>query len=358
LANELKQSSSTGLVADAIVSVVHPFSTSKSGPDEYRLTPATDMQNFVKELRSLPGYCAQKDGRKWAALPVIILVSHIFSDCEISEPVDATLDEVRGDYSENIKEILEVVSRYWQRLLGELDNLGLMVTYEGGRYRVGPAFGPRNKPYEGELYYSPADRREGNKGKYFTVNRDLLGIQYEIELFEALINKPDVTELELQRFFEENTHFLASSKLAEPIPHIPLVDECGKLLIPDFVIKPIVAAQRDSNWEILELKHPRAKLLSGRSNHRHFSQEVMSAINQVKDYRDYFENPAHASSVAESLGYALRHPRLGVLIGRMPNGKETECLEDAQAREPQVRIVTYDEILETQKQLAMQRRQD
>jgi hypothetical protein len=77
----------------------------------------------------------------------------------------------------------------------------------------------------------------------------------------------------------------------------------------------------------------------------------MKAINQVKDYRDYFENPAHADAVASSLDHPLKHPKLGVLIGRSPAAAEVEALETAQAREPGVRVVTYDEILETQKQL-------
>jgi hypothetical protein len=226
-----------------------------------------------------------------------------------------------------------------------------MVTYQQGRYRVGPALTPRDRAVEGEFYYGSADTREGVRGKYFTVDRDAFGIQYEIEKFEALINDPDVTELDLQRFFEENPHFLISTRLMQALPHVLLVDAHGKVLIPDFVIKPIVAVQRDSNWEILDLKHPQAKLLAGPSNHKRFSQDVMKAINQVKDYKDHFENPAHASAITDLLGHPLRHPRLGVLIGRMPASTEVEPFENAQAREPGVRIVTYDEILETQKQL-------
>jgi hypothetical protein len=210
---------------------------------------------------------------------------------------------------------------------------------------------PRDKAVEGEFYYGSAGTKEGVRGKYFTVDRDVFGIQYEIEKFEALINNPDVTELDLQRFFEENPHFLISTRLMQPLPHIPLVDAHGKVLIPDFVMKPIVAVQRDSNWQIIELKHPQAKLLAGPSNHRRFSQDVIKAINQLKDYKDHFENPANATAITGLLGHPLRHPRLGVLIGRMPTLAEMEQFENAQAREPGVRIVTYDEILETQKQL-------
>jgi len=347
----LKNSSQTGLSADVIVSVVHPDSAFETGSNHNNVTPASSVVKLVKELRSLESFHAMKDGRKWASIPFLMIVSSIFSDQGIREPVDATVTDLHGDYSENLDEIQEVVSQYRQRLLDELDNIGLMVTYQRGIYRVGPALTPRDRAVEGEFYYGAADTRDGVRGSYFTVDRDAFGIQYEVETFDALINDPKVTELDLQRFFEENPHFLISTRLMQALPHVPLIDEHGKLLVPDFVIKPIVAVQRDSNWEILDLKHPQAKLLAGPSNHKRFSQDVVKAINQVKDYKDHFENPAHATAITNLLGHPLRHPRLGVLIGRLPAGTEMEALENAQSREPEVRIVTYDEILETQKQL-------
>ena len=75
----------------------------------------------------------------------------------------------------------------------------------------------------------------------------------------------------------------------------------------------------------------------------------MAAIRQLRDYGDYFSNPENTNEVARVLGHPLRHPRLGVLIGRLPKGDEIEALELEQARCPGIRIVTYDEILEQQR---------
>jgi Shedu protein SduA, C-terminal len=348
LVGNLKESRTTGLAADAIVTVVHPDGVQRE-PGNYTLV--NDVAKTVRELRNLDSMFAMKDGRKWSGLPVILILSGIFSGDGIRESIDATVLNQSEDYVRNVEEIRGVVSQYRQRLLDELDNLGLLVSYEHGRYRVGPALTPRDRDVEGEFYYGPADTREGIRGKYFTLDRDNFGIQYEIELFEALINKPDVRELDLQEFFEEHPHFLIATRLMQALPHVSLVDQEGKLLVPDFVLKPIVAAQRDSNWEILDLKHPQAKLLAGPSNHVRFSQDVMKAINQVKDYKDHFEDPRNAGAIAQVLGHALKHPKLGVLIGRMPESGDVEALEVAQSRETEVRIVTYDEILETQKKL-------
>ena len=327
--------------------------------DEYfeRRRQALTLDNlisFVRNLRNLDSCIAMKDGRKWCSTPIIVLITEgFFPNLSIPESLDATVTFSRGDVLADLEKIRQEIGKYRQRLLDELDNLGLLVSYENGRYRVGPALTPRERQVEGNFYFGPADTRPGSRGKYFTVDRDNLGIQFEVEQFEALINKPDVTELDIQKFFEENPHFLLIARLMQALPQVRLPNDVGKLLIPDFILKPIVALQRlrDSNWQVLDLKRPQAKLLAGPSDHRRFSSEVFQAITQVKDYRDHFNNPQNTSAVNKLLGHPLKHPKLAVLIGRMPPPSEVELLEKEQAREPEVSVVTYDEILERQKGL-------
>jgi len=43
------------------------------------------------------------------------------------------------------------------------------------------------------------------------VDRDLYGIQYEVELLEALLNRKETSEAELQQFLEE--HRISSSRI-------------------------------------------------------------------------------------------------------------------------------------------------
>jgi hypothetical protein len=163
-----------------------------------------------------------------------------------------------------------------------------------------------------------------------------------VDQFEALINREDVREQELQLFFEEHPHFL--STLHTPLPHVRLRNRHGKLLVPDFVLKPIVAQQRDSRWQVLELKLPQERLLAHRGSRRQLSANVMSAIAQLRDYREHFEH-ADADEIANVLGHPVKRPRLGVLIGRLAN-VDVEALEEQQRYLTDVKIVTYDEILE------------
>lgn len=85
-------------------------------------------------------------------------------------------------------------------------------------------------------------------------------------------------------------------------------------MIPDFILKPIVAQQRDSRWEVLDLKLPQVKLLAGKGSRAKLSSKVMDAIRQLRDYKEHFEDPAHAREIDSVLGHALKKPKLGVLI--------------------------------------------
>lgn len=285
----------------------------------------------------------------------MILYGSLFGD-----PVPKALEDSVKHLSVNIihfddrheqafEEIRQILRDYLQRLLNELEYLGFLVIYDHGRFRIGTALVPK-RGIEGYYYYGPGDKMD-RRNRLFTVDRDLCGINYEVEQFEALINSSNASEPELQKFFEDHPHFLIGSNLAEAIPHPRFSDMCGNVLIPDFVLKPIVAEQRHTKWEVIDLKLPSATLLSGSARHRGFSTAVVKAITQLKNYGDYFQNPNNSAKVKSVLGHSLRYPRLAVIIGRLPSQGLLEDFEKAQSREPYVRLVTYDEILETQRKL-------
>jgi hypothetical protein len=314
---------------------------------------AVDAVTLAARLRQLDDAIAMIDGRKWNALPILVLVAgwldyfdghnaavRLAADGE--RPVEVHDIERPSEFGG--AHIETAIQEYRTQLLEEMDDLGFIVTYEHGRYRVGPAFQRRGEVI-GQFYYGPADRRGA---AYVTVHRDLLGVQFEVEQFEYLINKKDVLERELQMFFEQNPHFL--SAVAKPLPHVQFRDPAGRLLVPDFILKPIVASERDSRWDIIDLKRPQASLLVGAGARKRMSHEVAVAIRQLRDYGDYFADPRNATQIEQKLGHRLQRPKLGVLIGRL-RGLDVEALESEQHRVNDVRIITYDEILESQRSL-------
>jgi hypothetical protein len=314
------------------------------------------LMQIIRALRNLPARSAMADGRRWSALPIIVL-GHIDLD-----PRDLT-DEVSGlgvtivprnlgagqkSGREAFRDtVLDLVGEYRQRLLAEYEELGFLVTQDHGRFRLAPALARRKRDAETPLYSSMADRRDPHR--WFTVGRDAIGVAYEVELFEALISRRSVTEDEIQKFLEEHPHFITMSYWSSAIPQ-PRFGGEGGTLIPDFVLAPIVAERRarDSEWQVLDLKRPQVPLMVGRDGRRRFSAHVWSAIAQLHQYRGYFENPAHSNEIALVLGRTVRRPQLAILIGRQHASEDLDAL-DAEQERTNVRIITYDEILDRQR---------
>jgi hypothetical protein len=341
------------LFADVIVCFIEVDWAELTSPLTYPIGLIAG-QRLTQEVRRLPESRAMPDGRKWKAIPIVIVLSGAASSFfreelqQFASDESAVFVEAQVEFDATFLSIDRTVREYRQRILAEFSNLGFLVSYREGRYRVGPAMNS-SQDLEGFFYYGPGDHRRLN-GRCFTVDRNVYGVQYEAEQFEALINRSETSEAELQDFFEAHPHFLSDARLSSPLPHIRLEDQSGTALIPDFIIKPIVAYQRDSNWQVLDLKKPGARLLAGPSRHIRLSHDVTQAIAQLRDYGDYFGNPENTDRIAEILGHRLRYPELAVLIGRWGEC-DVEMLDKAQSRERDVRIVTYDEVLERQQRL-------
>ena len=91
-------------------------------------------------------------------------------------------------------------------------------------------------------------------------------------------------------------------------------------------------------------------LLSGRL-HRGFSHQVMSAINQVRDYARILaeQDGPNRDRIIAAFGYLPKRIRKAVVIGRAPATSEEEIvIEGRSSEQPDVRIVNYDELLSTQ----------
>jgi hypothetical protein len=311
---------------------------------------------LFKEIYELPNYVHMADGRKWNRLPLVIGQQDMPITSAIPIPFGTTfLDPVTTMSSWDVNPIdefygrlVEDVTRYRRQLLDEYSNLGFLVSLHAGRYRVGPALKPRSE-LESSLYYGAGDKRD--EKRFWTVDRELYGIEREIEEFESLLNRGTLQEEDIQGFLEDHPHFLGSLGGGSlPMPHPYLTAHDGALIIPDFVLKPVIAPRRDSGWKVLDLKLPNKRIIVGRGKDTRLSHDVMAAIRQLHRYRDYFSNPVHKPEVERVFGQPLFYPRLAVMIGRMPEVDEALQLEREQ-REFDVEIVTYDEVIETQRRI-------
>ncbi|MGB8522327.1 MAG: Shedu anti-phage system protein SduA domain-containing protein [Candidatus Acidiferrales bacterium] len=320
-------------------------------PDEIMDDYAMQTLVVVEDVRKLPESCCMRDGRKWKKIPCVALSESRFMPywhLLVEAGVSIVQYSTRFSFDPTAYQLQKVVDKYYEQVLADYRKVGILVDCEHGRCRVKWAYQKKDPFGEAEYYHSPADRRRLKD--YVTVHRDKAGIAYEACLFEELINDPKTRERDLQRFFEQQPAFLKDAMQGVPISHSPRF-VTPRDWTPDFVV-PSVAATADSRRfvQLTELKGVHVPVLSG-AMHRGLSHDVVRAIDQVRDYERVLRerHPANMKRVLDTFGYMPENFKMAVIIGRAPaTTSEREILERRMAYVPDVRIVPYDEILQTQ----------
>ena len=162
----------------------------------------------------------------------------------------------------------------------------------------------------------------------------------EVDEFEYLINKQDIKESELQKFFANHPKFLTSSDYDKLHSGIILSRDSGTMK-PDFVLEPIWSRQ---TCDILELKLPTQRILVGSKNRMGFSAAITKALYQLREYHDYFEDKNNRDEILLQYGISAYKPKLQVVIGRS-RFIEPLLRAKAEADLKQLKIITYDDIL-------------
>lgn len=326
----------------AVDAVVCKADTDPEGIAAYTLQRALKL---AADFRGLPEFCAMRDGRKWKSIPFILISEqpyHFVFPEEISR-LNVTLVHPSPYPLEILLKVRDTVDDYIRRVLEDYRNLGLIVRFEKGRAQLGPALKKKDPDMESSYYYAPADRRN-NRG-WVTVMRDNEGLRADVELFQQLLDM-NVSETQMQRFFEEHPFFLMQARLGIQIPH---PSYATKRWSPDFAFTSILGPRDISDIELLEMKGPAERVLNRHKNHPGFTSILHSAINQVRDYGRFINHPDNHKKIMAQLGYVPTQSRLAVLIGRDYQDEEKkEMLERRRSETPDIDIITYDKILETQ----------
>lgn len=163
----------------------------------------------------------------------------------------------------------------------------------------------------------------------------------QIKELEELINSPTAKELDFQRFFERNPHFLRKWDHREVHPQVYLTMEEENALIPDFILTD----PELQNATIVDLKRPQPKIIVHQDNRVRFAAAVMEARAQLQTYSRYFEQHDNRSRLRELLGMDVYHPHLAVIIGRSSEFNSPLERQKLVADTSDIEIVTYDDIL-------------
>jgi len=187
-----------GSVFDAVV--IRCAGRSKN---DWRKIPAVDVLltiSLAKAIRSLPSHIAMPDGKRWCSIPILMLTepeirqyAHEF--LAAVKDVESIASHAANNHGGD--PIKQRVADHRLAMLADFERVGFIVRYESGRYLISFAL-RSDKGLETRYYFGPADRRSAS---VITIHRDNFGIQFEVEAFESLINRSDLQERELQRFF-------------------------------------------------------------------------------------------------------------------------------------------------------------
>lgn len=170
----------------------------------------------------------------------------------------------------------------------------------------------------------------------------------QIEEFEHLINKTNITEYDLQRFFEKHPKFLLGSDYQQLHSQLILVDDTDRKLMPDFF-----AEKFGTNFcDIIDIKKPNAKIISGSQNRRGFSASLTAALNQLREYRCFFDSTNNRKYFHGKYGLDAFRPTICVVIGR--SGDYLDYIERIQIEDEykNLKIMTYDDVLVRAKKMA------
>jgi hypothetical protein len=120
---------------------------------------------------------------------------------------------------------------------------------------------------------------------------------------------------------------------------LPLGD--GNSLRPDVIAEPA-----GGGWtEVLDLKLPSERIYVGGGDRPRLSAAIAEAASQLRSYARYFEDRVAAKRIEETYGLHCYKPQQAVIIGRDPTGLDERQREAALTAYPDLRIITYDELL-------------
>lgn len=164
-----------------------------------------------------------------------------------------------------------------------------------------------------------------------------------IQELEALINSGATAEKHFQGFFARNPDFLINDDYRRAHSHLILSQDESDILIPDFVLEPVL---QDRFCDLLELKLPKDPVYILKKNRNRFSAAVSEAAAQLRTYRNFFEQkPNRERFELKYPDLKIYRPRMLVIIGRRSPGSPL-IKQQVRTDHPELFLHTYDEILE------------
>jgi acyl carrier protein len=246
--------------------------------------------------------------------------------------------EIPHDESEKIATVQDVME-YLVRKLPDATGTKIISqvlafrVHEDGRVQVGLQTSDGTWLYADGTSFLPA-------GIYLTVFSKWGEVLKELE---EMINSPSVTERDLQLFFEKYPELLKCDEYNVVIPQARIINDEHEAWRADFVLQPF---DQNGFCKVLELKLPEAATIrEPKHGHLRIYSELLSAINQLKDYGEAFHSPYTRKRFRDVYNVDVFSPDLQLIAGRRWDAVHLRNMQEVQRRNG-VKVDDWDTCLE------------
>ena len=317
-------------------------------------TRETNPFQIAKRIRDISEAISFRGLVRVRAVPIVVQLVRQFYDYQEVDHVlvPPPLGAMNGaEYLPDL--VATAIQRWRQRLLEELDYVGFAVSVDqAGKLAINHALRRRRK--DTEILTDEATPGAIRKSQFLLLAEDLLqGFQPYAELQFLLNHYRDIAKNDgiqpegvFQRFFDKNPDLLNRDAFDRhwSQPQLRLPEDPQKSYRPDFVFRPRGLAHIGAQWKVMDLKLPDERVVVSPAFHAAISSKLHRALQQLHDYRGYFNRPESAKELRERFGFAPANPKLAVLIGRR-SSDEQDRLSPALDRFLDIEVLTYDDVL-------------
>lgn len=314
--------------------------------------PGMRGPRLIRKIRDFPDEMTMQGGLRLRHIPIVTFSASIdHSEIAAIDPSIACVDKP-SDAEVLLKAIDTSVRDYRDRILADLHHVGMGVQFTGGRFTLVQCYSlPAGKRFESKYIDGSALRSGASASNAYRrlllVSDRHWNAQLAIQELESLLNCDSTTERDLQHFFRLHPEFLYQNCVVDHWAEPQLHDKrSGQVFRPDFVLKSLFLPDRPWSWQVVDLKRPGVPLLTSTKFHAALSQHVHRVVAQLRDYSEYFDDPANQAEVEATFGSGIMKPKLVAVIGRLPKSGVLRDYARLKSQLLDVSIMTYDEVLE------------
>ena len=307
---------------------------------------------LIRKVRGLPDEWTMQGGLRIRHIPIIMQSASARLD-DINK-IDDTIPVLQKPF--RIEDLIGTIDKevrgYRDRILNDLHHVGFAVTWQGGRMSLCQCYAiDTSKGFETKYFSAISPHETDGPAKAYwrlvVIEDRQWSAEQAVAEFEVLLNSDKTRERDFQRFFQLHPEFLYQNCFIDHWAEPQLKDaNSGEIIKPDFILKSMMLPDRPWSWQVIDLKRHNVPLLSSRRFHAGLSHYVHRVVAQLRDYSEYFDNPANRHEVERRFGSFLAKPKLVAIIGRIPKDGQLEQFARLRSRLLDVSITTYDEILE------------